>query len=147
MITIEQIKEELDIHFKRIDMILPEVKSYLPFENDDFEDIEKIKAIDSFIYRFTKIQDKMGDKFFPAVLRELQEYKNAMALIDVLNRLEKLELLKNSDDWIDYRKLRNALTHEYPNNSQDVIEAINLSIEVYEEMKNIYKKMLERVNL
>jgi len=147
MITIEQIKEELDIHFKRIDMILPEVKSYLPFENDDFEDIEKIKAIDSFIYRFTKIQDKMGDKFFPAVLRELQEYKNAMALIDVLNRLEKLELLKNSDDWIDYRKLRNALTHEYPNNSQDVIEAINLSIEVYEEMKNIYKKMLERVKL
>ncbi len=147
MITIQQIKEELDIHFKRIDMILPEVKSYLPFENDDFEDIEKIKAIDSFIYRFTKIQDKMGDKFFPAILRELQEYKNSMALIDVLNRLEKLELLENSDDWIDYRKLRNSLTHEYPNNSEDVLEAINLSIEVYENMKSIYKKMLQRVSV
>jgi len=147
MIIIKQIKDELDIHFRRIDMILPEVKSYLPFKNDDFEDIEKIKAIDSFIYRFTKIQDKMGDKFFPSVLRELQEYKSSMALIDVLHKLERLELLENSDDWIDYRKLRNALTHEYPNNSQEVIEAINLSIEVYEKIKIIYKKMLKRVNL
>ena len=146
MITIQQIKEELDIHFKRIDMILPEIKSYLPFENDDFEDIEKIKAIDSFIYRFTKIQDKMGDKFFPAILRELEEYKNSMALIDVLNKLERLELLENSDDWIDYRKLRNSLTYEYPNNSDEIIEAIKLSIEVYEEMKKIYLMMLDRVS-
>ena len=146
MITMLQIKDELDIHFKRVDMVLPEVKSYLPFSNDDFEDIEKIKAIDSFIYRFTKIQDKMGDKFFPAILKELQEYKNSMALIDVLNKLEKLELLENSYDWIDYRKLRNSLTHEYPNNSDEVLEAINISIEVYEKMKKIYLKMLERVN-
>jgi len=32
MITIEQIAQELEIHFKRIDMILPEIKSYLPFK-------------------------------------------------------------------------------------------------------------------
>lgn len=147
MITIQQIKDELDIHFKRVDAIIPEVKSYLPFKNDDFDNIEKIKTIDSFIYRFSKIQDKMGDKFFPAVLRELQEYKNNMALIDVLNKFEKLGLLNNSDDWIDYRKLRNSLTHEYSNNTDEIIEAINLSIGVYEDMKNIYAKMLERVGL
>ena len=147
MITIQQIKDELDIHFKRVDAILPEVKSYLPFKNDDFDNIEKIKTIDSFIYRFSKIQDKMGDKFFPAILRELQEYKNNMALIDILNRLEKLELLKNSNDWIDYRKLRNSLTHEYLNNTDEIIEAINLSINVYKDMKNIYIKMLKRVGL
>jgi len=147
MITIQQIKDELDIHFKRVDAILPEMKSYLPFKNDDFDNIEKIKTIDSFIYRFSKIQDKMGDKFFPAILRELQEYKNNMALIDILNRLEKLELLKNSNDWIDYRKLRNSLTHEYSNNTDEIIEAINLSINVYKDMKNIYIKMLKRVGL
>lgn len=147
MITTKQIKDELDIHFKRIDMILPEIKRYLPFCNDDLEDVEKIKTIDSFIYRFTKIQDKMGDKLFPSILRELEEYKNSMALIDVLNRLEKLELLENSDKWIDYRKLRNSLTHEYPNNSDEVLEAINLSIKAYEDMKNIYATMLKRVKL
>ena len=147
MTTTKQIKDELDIHFKRIDMILPEIKSYLPFCNDDLEDVEKIKTIDSFIYRFTKIQDKMGDKLFPSILRNLEEYKNSMALVDVLNRLEKLELLANSDKWIDYRKLRNSLTHEYPNNSDEVLEAINLSIKAYEDMKNIYATMLKRVGL
>ena len=142
--TLKQVCEELEIHFRRIDALLPEIKSYLPFKESDFDDTEKIKTIDSFIYRFTKVQDRMGEKFFPLILSELQEYKRSMALIDVLHRLEKLELLQNSDDWIEYRKLRNTLTHEYPDNEDEIIEAINLSIEAYIDMKNIYNQMLER---
>lgn len=145
MMTLEQVCEELDIHFKRIDALLPEIKSYLPFKESDFDDTEKIKTIDSFIYRFTKVQDRMGEKFFPLVLSELYEYKRSMALIDVLNRLEKLELLKSSDEWIEYRKLRNTLTHEYPDNEDEIIEAINLSIDAYLNMKKTYEKMLERL--
>ncbi len=144
MMTLKQVCEELEIHFRRIDALLPEIKSYLPFKESDFDDTEKIKTIDSFIYRFTKVQDRMGEKFFPLILSELQEYKRSMALIDVLHRLEKLELLQNSDDWIEYRKLRNTLTHEYPDNEDEIIEAINLSIEAYIDMKNIYHQMLER---
>ena len=144
MITLKQVCEELEIHFRRIDVLLPEIKSYLPFKESDFDDTEKIKTIDSFIYRFTKVQDRMGEKFFPLILSELQQYKRSMALIDVLHRLEKLELLQNSDDWIEYRKLRNTLTHEYPDNEDEIIEAINLSIEAYIDMKNIYHQMLER---
>ena len=145
MMTLKQVCEELDIHFRRIDVLLPEIKSYLPFKESDFDDVEKIKTIDSFIYRFTKVQDRMGEKFFPLVLAELQEYKRSMALIDVLHRLEKLELIESSDDWIEYRKLRNTLTHEYPDNEDEIIEAINLSIDAYIDMKNIYKKMIERL--
>ncbi len=143
--TLKQVCEELEIHFRRIDALLPEIKSYLPFKESDFDDTEKIKTIDSFIYRFTKVQDRMGEKFFPLILSELQEYKRSMALIDVLHRLEKLELLQNSDDWIEYRKLRNTLTHEYPDNEDEIIEAINLSLEAYIDMKNIYHKILERL--
>jgi hypothetical protein len=40
MTTVKQIKDELDIHFKRIDILLSEIKSYLPFCNDDLEDIK-----------------------------------------------------------------------------------------------------------
>lgn len=145
MMTLAQVNEELEIHFKRIDMLLPELKSYMPFKESDFEDIEKIKTIDSFIYRFTKVQDRMGEKFFPLVLAELYEYKRSMALIDVLHRLEKLELLDSSDKWIEYRKLCNTLTHEYPDNEDEIIEAINLSIDAYIDMKNIYHTMLERL--
>lgn len=143
--TLEQVKKELDVHFARIDAILPELTSCLPLKESDFQEIEKIKTIDFFIYRFTKIQDKMGEKLFPTILKELYEYKASMSLIDVLHRLEKLELLESSDAWIDYRKLRNALTHEYPDNEDEMIESIALAIEVYENLKKIYAKMLERV--
>ncbi len=143
--TLEQVRKELDVHFDRIDAILPELKSYLPLHESDFQEIEKIKTIDFFIYRFTKIQDKMGEKFFPFVLKELQEYKSSMSLIDVLHKLEKLELLDSSDTWIDYRKLRNTLTHEYPDNEDEMIESIVLAIEVYENLKEIYKKMQDRI--
>ncbi len=80
------------------------------------------------------------------VTKELHEHKSSMSLIDVLHRLEKLELLKSCDTWIDYRKLRNALTHEYPDNEDEMIEPIVLAIDVYgSSMKKIYAKMLERV--
>ena len=143
--TLEQVRKELDMHFSRIDAILPELRSYLPLCESDFQEIEKIKTIDFFIYRFTKIQDKMGEKLFPIILKELYEYKSSMSLIDVLHRLEKLELLDSSDTWIDYRKLRNTLTHEYPDNEDEMIESIVLAIEVYENLKEIYAKMLDRV--
>jgi len=145
MMTLKQVCEELEIHFRRIDALLPEIKSYLPFKESDFNDTEKIKTIDSFIYRFTKVQDRMGEKFFSLVLSELHEYKRSMALVDVLHRLEKLELIDSSDIWIEYRKLRNTLTHEYPDNEDEIIEAINLSIEAYSDMKRIYNKILERL--
>ncbi len=145
MMTLKQISKELEIHFRRIDALIPEIKSYLPFKESDFDDIEKIKTIDSFIYRFSKVQDRMGEKFFPLVLAELYEYKSTMALIDVLHRLEKLELLPSTDQWIEYRKLRNILTHEYPDNKDEIIEAINASIEAYLDMKKVYHTMLERL--
>ena len=30
MITLKQVSKELDIHFKRIDTLLPELESYMP---------------------------------------------------------------------------------------------------------------------
>ena len=143
--TLEQVIKELDMHFARIDAILPELEGYLPLKESDFQEIEKIKTIDFFIYRFTKIQDRMGEKLFPIVLKELHEYKSSMSLIDILHRLEKLELLESSDTWIDYRKLRNALTHEYPDNEDEMIESIALAIVVYGDLKKIYNRMLDRV--
>ena len=44
---------------------------------------------------------------------------------------------------IDFRKLKNNLTHDYPNNEAEIIETINLSITTYFKMKSIYLKMLD----
>lgn len=141
--SINDVKEEIDIHIKRIDAILPEIKSWLPLCIESFNNTEIVKTIDSFIYRFIKVQDKMGEKLFPIVLEKLQEYKPNMPFIDILNKMERLELISSSNNWIEFRKLRNTLTHDYPDNTEELLEAIIKSIDVYEEMIKIYDNLVK----
>ena len=143
MLKLDCFIEEIELHIKRVEAILPDIKKWIPFQRPDFDDTEKVKTIDSFIYRLTKIQDKIGDKFFPEVLESLQEYKSNMSFIDVLNRLERLELIESTDEWIDFRKLRNTLTHEYPNNEDEIIEAVGQSVVAYEKVKQTYNNIIE----
>lgn len=144
MTALEYFSNEIDLHIKRVEAILPEMQSYIPLGKESFENIEVVKTIDSFIYRFSKIQDKMGEKLFPAVLKELQEYKDSMPLKEVLLKLEKLELIPSADKWIYYRELRNIAAHEYPDNEADVIEAINNMLSAYKEIISIYSHILSK---
>ncbi|MBU2507387.1 MAG: hypothetical protein KJ799_11790 [Bacteroidetes bacterium] len=127
---IEYVQEEIEQHIKRIEAILPEIEEWLPLKSSSFESTEVEKTIDSFIFKFIKLQDKIGEKLFPAALQILQEYKPNMPFIDTLNVLERLELINSADEWIDFRKLRNTLTHEYPDNQDEIIDAVNLAVEV-----------------
>lgn len=142
---INDVFDELDLHFKRIDAIIPEIEKWMPLKVDDFNNTEVVKTIDSFIYRFIKIQDKMGDKLFPGFLQLLQEYERNMALIDVLNTLERLEIIESAEEWVDFRKLRNTLTHEYPDNEEEIISTLKLALEAYNIIKKVYSSIIEDV--
>lgn len=144
--TIHDIFEELNIHFKRIDALIPQINEYLPLSESDFENTEIVKTLDSFIYRFIKLQDRMGDKLFPEYLKVLQEYKPNMPLIDMLNTLERIEVINSTEDWIDYRKLRNNLTHEYPGNEKEIIDSLNSALDAYGNIKNIYMNIVKDVS-
>lgn len=144
--NIHDIFEELDIHFKRIDALIPQINEYLPLNVNDFENTEIVKTLDSFIYRFIKVQDRMGEKLFPEYLKILQEYKPNMPLIDILNTLERIEIIDNTDKWIDYRKLRNSLTHEYPGNEKEIINSLVLALDAYINIKNVYMNISQDVS-
>ena len=135
----------LDNQFSKIELIVSEIKDFLPLNNEDMEDINKIKTIDSFIYRFGKIQDIMGEKLFPAFLEHLQEYNPSMSLLDVLHKLDKLILL-NTDEWIKIRQIRNTMTHEYPDNNDEIIATISSALEHFKIMKNIYKLIKQKLD-
>lgn len=55
----------------------------------------QVHALDQFILRFTKLQDVMGNRFFPAILQYLQEQYEERPMLDKLNRLEKLGGVNN----------------------------------------------------
>jgi uncharacterized protein with HEPN domain len=138
---INDILEKINLHKKRAKLALLEIKQWEKLDCDIFENFEKIKTIDTFIYRFIKLQDIMGEKLFKVFLDEIGEYKDSMSLLDVLDKLEKFGIIDESIKWMEYRKLRNKLTHEYPNNEQDIIDGIILSIEVFDEIENIIEKI------
>ena len=51
------------------------------------------------------------------------------------------EIINDSDRWLDFRNIRNRLTHEYPNNQDDMIKGLKLSIKYFEEISGILKNI------
>ena len=103
-----------------------------------FEEYNSIRIINSFLFNYTKIQDKIGAKLFKKFLYVINEINTLdLPMIDVLNRLEKLDIL-HRDDWEKLRNIRNMLTHEYPYSIDERIENIEVTLAGYENLKLIY---------
>ncbi len=82
------------------------------------EDAKKIEIdptlaerLDAFVARFGRLQDTVGDKLLPALLAALAE--KIGPAIDNLDKAEKLGLLESADGWMEMRRLRNQMVHEY----------------------------------
>lgn len=88
---------------------------------EDDEDLAE--RLDAFVSRFGRMQDTLGDKLLPSLLRSLAE-KPGSAL-DNLNRAEKLGLLPSAVEWLDVRNLRNKLIHEYMADAEEFALALN----------------------
>lgn len=46
-------------------------------------------------------------------------------MLDILDKLDKLEIIKNPDEWNFLRELRNELTHDYDDIADLAVERIN----------------------
>jgi hypothetical protein len=75
------------------------------------EDIDFSERVDAFVARFGRLQDLLGDKLLPAWLRSMEE--GVGAVLENLDRAERLGLIDGADDWLAVRKLRNVMVHEY----------------------------------
>jgi len=75
------------------------------------QDIDFSERVDAFVARFGRLQDLLGDKFLPAWLKAMEEGPGAV--LENLDRAEKLGLLASADKWLAVRKLRNLMVHEY----------------------------------
>lgn len=69
------------------------------------------ERLDAFVSRFGRLQDTLADKLLPALLDASAEPRGAA--IDNLDRAEKLGWLSSADQWLDMRKLRHQMVHEY----------------------------------
>jgi len=140
--TIDLIIKSMDLQFDRMDQLEERMK-ILPMNREVFEMEENRTIIDAFIYRFSKIQDMMGQKLFPAFLEFVEEDSRRLPFIDMINLLEKLEMIPAANQWLAFRNLRNDLSHEYPDNEEELVEGIGRAMEAYPQIKQIYKSIKE----
>jgi len=103
-----------DIHASRLAYAVGELTKMLACDQSPFTNpsLETIALLDMMSTRFSKLQDLIGSKIFPLIFEITGE--SGITLIDKLNKLEKLDYINDSDWWMELRKLRNIMTHDYP---------------------------------
>ncbi len=108
-------------------------------DNTFFGDYSNQRVVNSFLFNYIKIQDKMGSKLFKNILFELKEIDDtSIPMIDVLNILEKLNIIDSTVDWDTLREIRNNITHEYPSDIDERVENILFTLKGYVMLEYIY---------
>lgn len=103
------------------------------------------RLLDQFAYRFTRIQDDMGARLFPAALRALGEDVSPMPAFDRLARLEQLGWLPDAERWGEMRRVRNEFTHDYPESLEERFARLELAIACALEAANILEHIRSRI--
>lgn len=137
----EQLKEKIKVLeelFKKTDIDYDELKN-MDLNEKIYEDIEKERVINSFLFRYAKIQDSMGAKLFKEILYILKEIDSyAEPMKDILNKMEKLGIIKDASIWDKLREIRNDISHEYPLDYEERLENLKKAMWGYENLKTIF---------
>ena len=144
-IKIHSAIRECDSHVEKIRRGKGLLGEFFPLNVKTFKDLndEQIEHIDQFIYRFTRLQDSMGKRLFPSLISYIDNDFTSHTFLDILARLEQLDIIESDLDWQFFRNLRNNLAHDYPDNIKIMVETINLLFDEWQRMENIYTGVRE----
>ena len=119
--------QKCSTHMSRLHYATSQVSMLFPltFEKYDTFSDAIIGNIDQMIFRFTKLQDELGNNTFRFLLEYLQEDITGKPFRDILNILERLKIIESADTWLALRELRNDLTHDYPELIHETIDKLN----------------------
>ncbi|NPA52250.1 MAG: hypothetical protein GXO22_05100 [Aquificae bacterium] len=145
MKNITLVLEEIDRHRDGLDYVVNKIKNWDKLDTEILDDPEKVETLDAFLFRFSKMQDTMGDKLFPLILETLGEEVRSKPFIDILNRLEQLEILPSANRWKELRKIRNLLIHTYLWEKEILIKELYHAINASDELVNIYQNIKEKI--
>ena len=124
---LKTIIETCNIHRGRMLYAQGSLEKIFPVGTDNLKTLtpDQISFTDQLIYRFSQLQDTIGNKLFPLIIEGLGEDSRNKPFIDILNRLEKLSIIDSADKWLSLREIRNIVTHEYPDNDEEIADGLN----------------------
>lgn len=88
---------------------------------------EGIDRLESFVGKFSRMQDTLVDKLLPYFLLAVGEEPGTA--LDNLRRVERLGIVNDPDQWLAMRRLRNRLVHEYVDDPAELAAALKMARE------------------
>lgn len=145
---LNEIFEVCSLHLKRMHFSHGKVMSFIPLNQDNYYEMDEeiVSFLDQYISRFSKLQDIMGSRLFPSVLAYVAEPMDDRPFIDILNRLERLGILDSAMNWIELRRVRNDISHEYPTSLPERIEGINILFEQLNTLQEVIERCKRMTN-
>ncbi|MCE5293756.1 MAG: hypothetical protein LLF94_03985 [Chlamydiales bacterium] len=110
----------LMMSYNRTAKLFPLKAEILPTLNLD--DLDKL---DAFRVRYCDVQDSLDNKTFRSIL--MLEEENVGSNLDILNKMEKREILRSFEEWKELREIRNLFSHDYPETEEEKAEILNLA--------------------
>jgi len=131
LLRLQDAWRECERHFYHLFHALSSIRAFCPLTGESYANLtdEQVQDVDQFILRFTKLQDTMGSRLFPAILHYLTEPFDERPMLDKLNRLEKLGFINSVEKWQTVRNIRNKFAHDYPNDLDKNAAQLNLAFE------------------
>ncbi|MDP2230732.1 hypothetical protein [Methylotenera sp.] len=145
--ALKPIFESLDGLFNSCDIDYSLLKEQVLNESW-LKDYSNQRIVNSFLFNYIKIQDKLGASLFRKLLFSLHEINNEnLPMIDMLNLLEKLEIIPSILMWDKLREIRNAIAHEYPLEIEERLENIALALSGFNQLKDLYANIKQYAQL
>lgn len=104
------------------------------------------RLLDQFAYRFTRLQDDMGARLLPAILRALGEDIASLSVIDRLHRLEQLNMLQSTEEWLELRQIRNEFSHDDPATPEERFERLTFAIQAAQRLLVILDTLTDKLH-
>ena len=148
-LKLQKIINECDKHILRMNSAYKKIVASLPLDAESYTKLneDEVEHIDQYLFRFAKLQDAIGKRFFKVIFVSLEEDIEDISFIDLLNRLEKLNILDSAEQWLELRKIRNVLSHTYEDEPEEMSIAINDIFDKKEAIEKIYKQLIAYNNL
>ncbi|MEF3191755.1 MAG: nucleotidyltransferase domain-containing protein [Campylobacterales bacterium] len=143
---------ECDRHVQRINEAYETIKTFVPITAFEYTKLDKhqVQALDQYLFRFAKLQDTLGDKIFKRIVSKYDQNADSLPFIDILNKLEKTGYLFSAKEWINLRKIRNNIAHQYDDEPEEMSQAINeivankdVIIKIYDQVKRRYSELFD----
>jgi uncharacterized protein YutE (UPF0331/DUF86 family) len=107
------------------------------FENDDLI-LEEL--LDAIVYKFNKIQSIISEKLFKLILEYVGINAKEKNFIEILSILDKEGILE-IEKWRKLREIRNKITHDYPDELEEIVNGINELLENINYLKKVFEKL------